>query len=1191
MGIQASAQTAPDTPPVDDGLRSLGGIRWLLLAGALLTGVSAYRLVETRWDLLPAAAQYLVLCGGALAVYGIGQVARKRLALRVAGGALLSLFVALIPILAWGAAYLHLLARPLGLAAFLAGMGALLAAARQVLFEVVRYRGALYPAALAILAAAPPVLPILTAWLPGDVAFLLSAGLLGLVFHAGSRHVNRFLFHRDRRDGLDRPLHALPFVGLGLLYAAACASLPGGLAVAALPVAIAAIVLVDTGEEYHRALTAILDAPPARWPKRSVALLSVGFSLLAGSFAMAFARPDGPALDLVALLAAARLVGWGFRYDSPRAHVAGVLCALAGYNLSPVLYRPLARLAVAAFTGATGIASGSPGLASFGDLGFLALLLLWGTLLRRREASERMQRTHAIVTALHALATIGFALPDLRAALLFLPLVAVVLGAGLLATRRLELLLPLQTALAAASMVIGATVSRAASVLVPSGSLALALGSLVLTGLGRLGERRLARSLGLDPSTPARLREALAAPPLVVAVLAAGLGLATGDSTAGALALIAAGAALLSGGARIERRLVAALGVIPLSLGAHLLPAGLALASPLVPGVTLVLLAVSWAAVRAGERVPPTLRPAGRASLVLHAVCGLLSLLAALTPVLDGHVVPSVAHFGLRPLIVAAIGLVLVERGLVERSLPVVTLGLGLLVVFPAFGFWACGVLDTIPRALLVTGLTLALLRLPLRAAAPATYPAPPFLRVRFLDRTALDGPLTGLTHAWCALAVLLDVAWSGTVPLAVALLVVLHLAADAADRPLAAGETFGIRHRLPLALLLPVALHLAALSSGAPAGALLLDLRAAPVAAAALGWLLAVDAAGGRASDGLKRLSALVEALSIAVTVGALAGELLKGGLTEGELLVLLLVALGHAARDLGLAWRERVTRRAFTMQGRLLLAFLVALEAGWVELGHGRSPWAILAVATLLYAAGRLLSRTDRKDVFETPFLTTAQLLPIAAGAIAIARTLHASGLVWANALPVFLASCFYVLVASHQERRVGPSLLASLFLMAGLASVIAASPFLGVEFYSLAPGLALLALCALLREEMGRDWTRRVFTAGATLVYATPMLALHARFDWSWQAILLVLALLFGAASFSLRSRSLLVVSTAAMLVDLGSFVLFVGRAEPTALWVGGAFLGLLLMGLAAWLEYRREGVLQRIRVFANELQSWS
>jgi hypothetical protein len=92
------------------------------------------------------------------------------------------------------------------------------------------------------------------------------------------------------------------------------------------------------------------------------------------------------------------------------------------------------------------------------------------------------------------------------------------------------------------------------------------------------------------------------------------------------------------------------------------------------------------------------------------------------------------------------------------------------------------------------------------------------------------------------------------------------------------------------------------------------------------------------------------------------------------------------------------------------------------------------------------------------------------------------------------------------------------------------------------------------------------------------------------WGWQAALLVLALFFGAASFSLKSRSLLTVSTAAFLVDLGCFVLKVQQTEPMALWVLGAALGLSTMGLAAWLEWRREGVLQQIRIFLNRLEAW-
>jgi len=40
----------------------------------------------------------------------------------------------------------------------------------------------------------------------------------------------------------------------------------------------------------------------------------------------------------------------------------------------------------------------------------------------------------------------------------------------------------------------------------------------------------------------------------------------------------------------------------------------------------------------------------------------------------------------------------------------------------------------------------------------------------------------------------------------------------------------------------------------------------------------------------------------------------------------------------------------------------------------------------------------------------------------------------------------------------------------------------------------------------------------------------------------------------------------------------------------LWFGGVMLGIALMTLAAYLEYRREGVAQRVRVFGQELAHW-
>jgi hypothetical protein len=67
-------------------------------------------------------------------------------------------------------------------------------------------------------------------------------------------------------------------------------------------------------------------------------------------------------------------------------------------------------------------------------------------------------------------------------------------------------------------------------------------------------------------------------------------------------------------------------------------------------------------------------------------------------------------------------------------------------------------------------------------------------------------------------------------------------------------------------------------------------------------------------------------------------------------------------------------------------------------------------------------------------------------------------------------------------------------------------------------------------------------------------------------------------------------LLTVSTAAMLTDLGFFVFKIGTTEPILLWVFGLAFGLALMAFAAYLEYRREGLVQQVRLYGRELRSW-
>ena len=179
---------------------------------------------------------------------------------------------------------------------------------------------------------------------------------------------------------------------------------------------------------------------------------------------------------------------------------------------------------------------------------------------------------------------------------------------------------------------------------------------------------------------------------------------------------------------------------------------------------------------------------------------------------------------------------------------------------------------------------------------------------------------------------------------------------------------------------------------------------------------------------------------------------------------------------------------------------------------------------------------------------------------------------GTVWFPTLVTFLVSLFYMIVAAREPKRIFPALASTVFLALALLKVIALT-HLGLEFYFLAPGFALLAL------------------AGASCVYATPIVALSGEISWGWLAALLLCAVGFGAASFTLRSRSLLTVSTAALLTDLGFVVFRIGTTAPTVLWVLGLVFGLALMAVAAWLEHQREGVLQQIRLFGRELRAWS
>ncbi len=973
--LTTSQPAAANQLPVDRGLRSAQGIRWLLLAGGLVVAVSVIRLVAAEWGVLPIAARFLTLAAGALALFAAGDVTRRRLSLPVAGSAMLFLATALVPLLAWGAAYLRLPEAAFGWPSLVLGLGALLAAGDRALRATTAYRGRAYTLAAGVMLFALPVLPYLETRAPGrpETFFLLAAGALGLVLHGASRQVNRFFFHRDRLSGIERPVHWLPFALLILLYGAGMSLLSAFSTHLAVPLLFVAIALIDAGEEYYRALIRAMGSPearqagqvkPERWPRRSLALLALGFTALAAALATAPLDSGRHSLALVAAIASTRLLAWAWRYRNTAAHTTGLVAGIVAYHAFPALVPDVVRELFQAAVRALGVEPGGLGALSLGDLGMVAQLLGVAWLMRRLDPArltQAMQHAHAAITAICASMLLLFSLSDPAAARLVAPVAALLLAAGLYTLRWKVLIPALYQALATSAL--AWAWNPATPTLQLSTGAALWLGAVHLLFLGGAFLILRRQEMPQEGAT-ARL---IAWPPLAVAFALLGRALWIGDASvgdAGVLTLVAAGtfaaAALI-----LRRTWLFAIASLGLAAGAHCLAvsgssdptAALAIASQ-------ILMVVYWLLAagleKSGTAFADPLRKAARLGFVICAEVGLL---------------------------------------------------------WPALALaWGTGAgIEAGHLALLAVLLIAEELRAPKRQSS--THP-----------------------HAF---GVMVSEGWSWW--------------------------------RLKTAL-----------------GLFLV-------------WV-PIQAAGA------------------------------GGG------------------------------------------SWLTLTAAGW------------LALAVAGRAVAEVLERHDRSDLAPA-FLLTAMIGGTAAGLAAIVAVLDTNGSPWLPILPGFLASAFFVFMAfDGHYRRLSAPLAMGTFAACSAALLLRLDAW-GPELHCFGPGLALLGLTGLLRRELDRRWRQRLFTAGATLLYAMPVLGLLDELNWGWQIVLLLFAVAFGAASFRLRSRSLLIVSTAALFIDLACFLIKLRQTAPLLIWVAGIVFGLGLMAVAALLEHRREVLLQRIRIWGQELRSWA
>lgn len=1240
----------------EDGLRSGAAIRWLLFVGALVVGVSVVRLVAAQWGSLALPVQFTALAAGNLGLYALGHLARHRLHLRVAGSALLALFATLTPVLAWGAGRQDLASEPMGALAAFGGLAACWLALRRWMAESFDYRGPVLPMTVGFYLFALPATPWLASLggLEAPIPSLLIAFFGGLMLILACRHVNRFFFHRDRRDGQDRPLSYLPFALLTVLYAASVLTLgPNamGLALLALFVAIA---LFDAGEEYVLAVERASGQQPEAWPRRSKGLLTLGFVGLAMALGLAttaleqIGAPSDPSawvFELVFALGGLRLAAWALRHRSAVAHgFALLLLGVAAhgiYMIWPGAFERFQTLVDLAFPAATGWSSVFVMVALHEAV--LALVLAVGAVLLRRLLTRPM-------SLVHGLAFFGVALLALVVSTVTAPSLAVVglviTVASALATFGLRSALPVLLGWLGVVGVSLATFSWDTELgVMATGVMATNLG---LTALAWIVLRRFSVSRTTARGVMAgSIAVSLGLLPLGLALLG------SPDQVAwlGVAGLLAAGSLALAAQA-LRHGMLGVLASLGGFAAAHLAAAHLEVAhtgadgdAMLVPFALVALVSglVGWIGIRritaaTGNPHDDAGYPHDEDSTFLApfwALFGAASgagLLWATTGLVAGS--PVWVLLPLPILALATLDLCLRAQDPKEHAGWIGWANFVLATTPVATVFLACRSLDIDPSAFTAGDPTAwlalftagsGLLRL------LTTRPRFTYIVERIYGRENSErGPMDLLHDAadwlWRAttvLAVLAGLAFVG--PFAAALVIghlVVALRVGRASTRLAE-PTPGIDMPPAEGWGLVAILQLALLSQGPgflPALLFQGAWSAAPILAfGALTWLvLAFDLRPRDAAtpSWIRDTAWVLEiAAAFVLMVGLAAGTNSGDDLpTLASTSIALLFAVRHAWKGLGREAQNQA-RHGWLAQGWIAITVFQASALTWLAFSDTAFAFGLVGLSLALRWLRDALEARGHGELGATLAPTSilvaawGGLMPLTAGA----------GSPWMGLLPTFLASLSFALAAHaslrpsddpapgapadtaapgtafairrHPDTGWASALAAALYFVVGATASVHRLSAAGPELYLLGPGLALLALSTLLGQRIGRAWSQRLLIVGAGCLYAMPVLGMLGEITWGWQITLLLLSVIFGAWSFQLESRALLLVSTLSVLTDLAFFLLMLRRTEPMLLWVAGVIFGLGLMALAALLEKRREEVRQQIRLWSDELRSWA
>lgn len=327
-------------------------------------------------------------------------------------------------------------------------------------------------------------------------------------------------------------------------------------------------------------------------------------------------------------------------------------------------------------------------------------------------------------------------------------------------------------------------------------------------------------------------------------------------------------------------------------------------------------------------------------------------------------------------------------------------------------------------------------------------------------------------------------------------------------------------------------------------------------------------------------------------VAASCLAGvlTLFAAGLSLAQTALVVIACGTLAGVELWSASRDEDELRVWWAEVIVGIAVGYLAAFGVIELGRGLAMWAVLGCGLLLSLFGHVAGRESRTAICSRPFCLTGLYLPLVSVGLGLYRHFAYEQPAWrgANTLALLIAAGYYFWrgLERGEKRWVVTSAAIVDFALALLWRELAWSD---PQLFLVPVGLSILGVVELLKSEIPRPALTPLRYLGALVILASPMFDIVAG-SWAHILSLMVSSVVVTLLAMGLRVRALMYTGTAFLVADLVAMLVHGSLRHPDVLWIAGIGLGAAVLALAAFCENHRELLAQRLRVLAAELEAW-